>query len=90
MNFAGLLVALAGPLAKKVLSALGIGFITYIGVDTAITAALGAAKANFASVTGDILQIIAMAGFFDAFSAIAGGITAAVTMMVFSRLGKLT
>lgn len=90
MTFANLLVLLAGPIAKKVLSALGIGFITFIGVDAAVSAALSAAKSNFAGISTDIASILAMAGFFDAFAAIAGGLSAGVAMMALSRLGKLT
>jgi len=84
------LTSLAGPLAKKVLTSLGIGVLTYAGLDTAASAALGAAKSNLGGMTADITQIIAMAGGFAALSIIAGGITAGVSMMVMSRLAKIT
>lgn len=89
-TFSSALSALAGPIAKKVLSALGIGMLTFVGVDTAVSAALNAAKSNFAGIPADIMQLCAMAGFFTAFGIIAGGITAGVTMMTISRLQKLT
>jgi cell division protein FtsX len=89
-TFSSALTALAGPLAKKVLQSLGIGFLTFAGVDVAVSAALSAAKSNFAGISADILTILGMAGFFTAFSIIAGGITAGVSMMAFSRLAKLT
>lgn len=83
------LTALAGPLAKKVLSALGIGFLTFAGVDAAVNGALSAAKSNFAGTATDIASILAISGMFTAMSIIAGGITAGLTMMVFSRLAKI-
>lgn len=83
------LTALAGPLAKKVLTALGIGFLTFAGVDTAVNAALSAAKSNFAGITTDIASILAIGGVFTAMSIIAGGITAGLTLMVFSKLAKI-
>lgn len=88
-TLSGVLTALAGPLAKKVLSALGIGFITYAGIDTAINAALGAAKSNFAGVATDIASILAIGGLFTAMSVIAGGITAGLTLMVLTKMAKI-
>lgn len=88
-TLSGVLTALAAPLAKKVLSALGIGFLTYAGVDAAVNGALSAAKSNFGGVSADITSILALSGMFTAMSIIAGGITAGLTMMVFSKLAKI-
>jgi len=88
-TLSGALTALAGPLAKKVLSALGIGFLTYAGVETAVQGAMSAAKSNFSGVASDVAAILAMSGTFTAMSVIAGGITAGLTMMVFSKLAKI-
>lgn len=89
MNLAGFFMAIAGPVARKVMLALGIGFLTFQGVDVAVSGALNAAKSSFGGVTGDVAQLIAMSGINWAFGIIAGSITAGVTMMVFSRLAKL-
>lgn len=89
-SLAGALTALAGPLAKKVLTSLGIGIITFVGMEAAVTAALSAAKASFSGIGPDIAAIVAMFGTFTACSIIAGGITACLTMMSFKRLGLLT
>lgn len=89
MNLAGFLMAIAGPLARKVMLALGIGFLTFQGVDAAVSGALNAAKSAFGGVTGDIAQLIAISGINWAMGIIAGSITAGVTMMVFSRMAKL-
>lgn len=91
MNALGpLLAALAGPLAKKVLTALGIGWLTYAGLDTAVSFGLGLAKSSLAGLSGDILQIAAMSGLFTALSVIAGGIVASLAMVGLTRLTKLT
>ncbi len=89
MNLAGFLMAIAGPLARKVMLALGIGFLTFQGVDAAVSGALNAAKSAFGGLTGDIAQLIAISGINWAMGIIAGSITAGVTMMVFSRMAKL-
>ncbi|WP_459198995.1 DUF2523 family protein [Ralstonia pseudosolanacearum] len=44
MPLAGFLMALVGPLARQLLVSLGIGLITYVGLDAAVSAALGAAR----------------------------------------------
>jgi len=89
-TFSSAMMALAGPLAKKVLTSLGIGLLTYAGVDTAVTAGINAAKSNFAGIPADLISIIARFGFFTAFSIIAGGVVAGVSMMTFSKFAKLT
>lgn len=89
-TLSGALTALAGPIAKKVLTSLGIGILTYVGIDTAVTAGLVAAKASLAGIGTDYASIAAMFGFFSACSIIAGGITAGLVMMSFKKLSLLT
>ena len=88
-TFSSAMMALAGPMAKKVLASLGIGLITYVGVDAAVTAALNAAKSNFGGLTADIVQIAALFGVFTALSIVAGGLIAGVTMIALERFGKI-
>lgn len=89
-TLSGALTALAGPLAKKVLTSLGFGLVTYVGLDTAVTAGLAAAKASLGGISADYAAIAAMFGLFTACSVIAGGITAGLTMMAFKKLSILT
>lgn len=83
------LMALAGPLARQVLVALGIGLITYVGLDTAVSSALAAAKSNMGQITGSVAAILSRGGIFTAMSVIAGGITARMSMMVLKQLGRV-
>lgn len=62
------------PLVSRVLSSLGVGTVTYVGADTALGSALTAAKAAFTGLGGDVLQLIALAGVFDAMSIVSGGL----------------
>lgn len=88
-GLASLLVGLAGPMAKQVLIALGIGFVTYAGLDLAISAAFDAVKGNLSQIAGSSAAILARAGLFSAFSILAGGIMAGVSMVMLKRLGKI-
>lgn len=89
MSLAGLLTALAGPLAKRVLTALGLGMVTFAGVEAAVQAGLSAAQSNFSGVGADVAAILAMGGVFTALSIVAGGITAGLSMMILSRIAAV-
>lgn len=90
MKLAEWLVALAGPLATRVLAALGIGTLTYAGVDVALSGALGAARSALAGMGADIAGILALAGLFDALAIVAGGYTAALTLQTLTRFAVHT
>lgn len=93
MPFALLLVALSGPIARQVLISLGIGLVTYVGVDTAVSALLTQARTAWAAGPGGgagaAAQLIAMAGVNTALSIICGGISARVTMLVLKKFQVL-
>ncbi|WP_454712986.1 DUF2523 family protein [Cupriavidus nantongensis] len=86
---AAFLMALIGPLARQALVALGIGLITFVGLDAAVTSALAAAKASLGQLPAAAMAICARGGMFTAMSIIAGGITARMSMMVLKRLGRV-
>lgn len=89
MNWGSFLFALASPIAKKVLIALGLGFITYAGLDVAVNAALDAAKSNISGMPAAVVAILSIAGVWTSMAIVAGGITARLSMMVFSRIGRV-
>ncbi|WP_114969943.1 DUF2523 domain-containing protein [Rhodoferax ferrireducens] len=84
------LARITWPLVSRALSALGVGTVTYVGADSAVNAALDAAKAGFVGMTSDILQLLAMAGFFDAMSIMSGGIVSGLAWMVMKRFALQT
>ncbi|MFS8934741.1 DUF2523 family protein [Cupriavidus taiwanensis] len=83
------LMALAGPLARQVLLSLGIGLITFVGVDAAVGAALAAAKSSLGQTSGAVAAILARGGIFTAMSIIAGGITARIAFMQLKQFGRV-
>lgn len=87
LGWGSFLLALAGPLAKQVLIALGLSIVTYVGVDLAVSNVLAQARANWSgALVGDAAQLIAMAGVNTALSIIAGGIVGRISMMALKRL----
>lgn len=89
-DIAGWLARISWPLVSRVMSSLGVGTVTYTGADTALTSALDAAKGSMASLGGEVLQILAMSGFFDAMAITSGGIVSGLTWLVLKRFALQT
>lgn len=77
--------ALAWPLVSRVIVAMGLGTVTYIGLNAAITAALTAGKAAMSGLGADVASLIALSGFFEAIAITAGGIVASLAFSVVKR-----
>lgn len=74
------LTAAAGPLAKRVMTALGVGVVTYVGLDLAVGGLLAAARDSFNGMPADVMAYLAYARVPTAFAIVAGGITARLTL----------
>lgn len=88
-GFGTLLMALAGPLARQVLLSIGIGVVTFVGLNTAVTAALSQAKSALTGFPAEIVQLLALGGIFTMFSILAGGVMAGVSMIALQRFQKI-
>lgn len=88
-GFAGLLQAAAGPIAKKVLSALGIGVVTYTALQTSFNLAKSAVVSSYGAITGEIAGILGLAGFGTAIGIVLGAMAARVTYMQLTKLAKV-
>lgn len=84
------LAKISWPIVSRVMVALGFGYTTYEGADTALSSALNAAKSAFAGFSGEVLQLLAMAGFFDAMAITSGGIVSGLAWMVMKRFALQT
>ncbi|MCD2514571.1 DUF2523 domain-containing protein [Comamonas endophytica] len=84
------LAKISWPIVSRVMVALGFGYTTYEGADTALSGAINAAKTAFAGFTGEVLQLLAMAGFFDAMAITSGGIVSGLAWMVMKRFALQT
>jgi len=84
------LARITWPLVSRALVALGFGYTTYEGADTALGMALSAAKAAMAGLGGEVLQLLAMAGFFEAMAISSGGLVSGLAWMVMKRFALQT
>lgn len=83
------LLALSGPIARQVLVALGIGVVSYVGVDAAVGALLNQAKASWSAMPAGVAQYVALSGANTGLSLIAGGILGRVSLIPLKRLRLL-
>lgn len=88
-SWAALLSSLAAPIAKRVLAAIGMGVITITGLQAAIETALNSVASNMATLPAEVAAIVAMAGFFEALSILAGGYMAGLTFVVTKKFAIL-
>lgn len=86
MTWASWLLSLAAPVASRVLVSLGIGTVTFVGLQAALNAALNQAKAAAGGLSGDVMSFVAMSGGFVAMSIIAGGAVTSVSMIALKKL----
>jgi hypothetical protein len=87
--WAAFLAGAVGPLAKKILLALGIGTITYTGLQEAFDAASDQIIANYGAMSGGTLALVDLAGVGQAIGIILGAIAARVAMIALARFSKL-
>jgi hypothetical protein len=84
------LLAVSAPVAKRVLTSLGFGVVTYVGMDAALSSALTAAKSAWGGMGADVASMVAMAGVNTAASILAGALTARLALEVAKRFMPLT
>ena len=84
------LARITWPLVSRALAALGVGTVTYVGADTALSQALQSAKDAFGGMAGDVAQLLAMSGFFEAMAIMSGGIVSGLAWMTLKRFALQT
>lgn len=83
------LTASVVPLVKKVLLALGLGTITYAGLQTAFDAAQGQVISHYGAMSGGTLQLVNLAGVGQAIGIILGALAARVGIAALSKIGRV-
>lgn len=86
MNLASLLMALATPLARRVFIALGLAWVVYEGVSTAIDAMLAGAAGHMLGLPPDVLALLNLAGVFDGLSIFTGALISRLAMIPLSQI----
>lgn len=90
MHFAWLFTLLSTavvPLAKKLLTALGIGMVTYLGVNYALDQARSQLMTNMAGIPADIAMLMGLFKFDVAINIVLSAVT---TRLALSGVDKVT
>jgi len=83
------LSASIGALAKKVLIALGLGTITYAGLQAAFNAAQAQVISNYGQMPAAAMQLADLAGVGQTIGILLGAMSARVGLAVLSKIGKV-
>lgn len=78
------------PLVTRVFASLGLGTVTYTGADAALGVALDHIRTAFLGFSGDILQLLAISGFFDAMAIMSGGIVSGLAWLTMKHFALQT
>lgn len=82
MPLAAWLLSMVGPLALRVLSAVGIGLVTYTGASSGMDALINLAVSSWSGVPADVLQLASLAGIPQAIGMICGAFSTRVATWV--------
>lgn len=78
-----------GSLVKKALVALGLGTITYAGLQAAFNSAQAQVISHYGQMPGNALELANLAGVAQTIGIILGAISARVGMIALSKIGKV-
>jgi len=87
-DFFDWIASAVGPLAKRVLSALGIGWITFESLSALVSQAREMVV-TFWGQAGDVLAIAELAGVGTAIGIILGAIVARIAFVQLAKLGRI-
>jgi hypothetical protein len=85
-TWAALLIGLVGPIATRVMIALGFAYVSYEGAKGVVIAVLQNAVSSFGGMAAEVTALLARGGFFLALSIVSGGIIGGITYALTTRL----
>lgn len=83
------LASAAGPLLKKAMIAIGLGTVTYAGLQAAFSAAQAQVISHYGQLTGASLQLTDLAGVGQVIGILLGALAARVGIAVISKFGRV-
>lgn len=89
MSIAAFLLALVGPLALRVLSALGMGLIVFTGITELVQALISGAQTSYSGLPSAVLGLCSLAGVPAALGLVFGAYAARAALWVAASTAKL-
>jgi hypothetical protein len=84
------LVSISTPIFKRALIAIGLGTVTYTGVDAVFSAAQNAVLNNYGQMPAAAAQIASMAGVPECIGILLGALSSRLAISTMTRFAKVT
>lgn len=86
-SFGVYLASISAPIAKRVLVGLGIGVVSYVGLDAVFNQILVNAQSNWSAIPSGVANMMAIVGINDAIGIVFGALTTRLAMIQLKKLG---
>ena len=83
------LVSLAGPLARKVLTVLGFGLVSYAGMSTLLNTVLGYATSAWSGLPAETLAMLQLSGVHTSLAILSGAMVTRISLLQLKKLQLL-
>lgn len=83
------LLALVGPLAIRVLAALGLGVVTLVGMDAAVNTIFNIISTQFSGLSGDVAGLLYLSGVPSGMAMILSALFARIAIVQGSKIARL-
>lgn len=84
------LANISWPLITRIMASLGIGTVSYMGAESALSGAINTAKSAFLGAGQEMMAVLVLSGFFDAMSIMSGGLVSALSWIVLKKYAVLS
>lgn len=83
------LLLLVEPIISKILGALGVGFVSYLGVQGLLSYLEGQIASSLSGTSSDIVQILGLMGFGKAVSIVLSALSVRATLAGMNSAGNI-
>lgn len=88
-TIAAFLLAITSSVTARVLTSLGIGFVSYAAITSLLSTITSNVTSNYNAMSSSVLQLVNLAGFGQAFGIIIAALTARASLIAIKRLAVL-
>jgi hypothetical protein len=88
-SFAALLLGISGSVAARVLTSLGMGFISFQGLNALISKITSMVESNYSSLDAQVFELFKMSGAVDYVQIVLAGCVVKASMMALKKLAPL-
>lgn len=79
------LVGLAWPAISRILTSLGLGTVTFLGLDAMLQNAISQSQSSFSGLSSEIMAFMSISGVITALGINAGALAACLAMVALKR-----